>query len=107
MGVADFYIDSPPLDRILSRVSLAISMETFRPLSLSQKEPIPTVFRGIGSQNFQIYRPIYGGGSRAALIASGKFGPRDVASRFLLSIFEPAPAAAAACRGVIDLKYGL
>jgi len=62
----------------------------------------------IGSQNFQIYRSIYGGGSRAALIAStGKFGPRDVASRFLVSILKTAPATAAACRRVIDLKYGL
>jgi len=96
-------------------------METFLRVP-RQREPISMVFReerkrrrrrkeggeSIGSQNFQIYRSIYGGGSPTALIASpGKFGPRDVASRFLVSILKTAPATAAACWGVIDLKYGL
>lgn len=77
---------------------------------LSQKEPILAVFRGHRAPELSDLSSDLRSGSRAALIASEKFGPRDVASRFLVSILKPAPAAAAAaaaCRGVIDLKYGL
>lgn len=64
--------------------SLVLSIETYRWM-LSQKEPIPTVFREHRELELSDLSSDLRSGSRAALIASGKFGPRDVASRFLLS----------------------
>jgi len=64
--------------------SLAIPIETYRWM-LSQKEPIPTVFREHREPELSDLSSDLRSGSRAALIASEKFGPRDVASRFLLS----------------------
>lgn len=104
--VADSYIDSPPPSLLtVSRraASLAIPIETYRWM-LSQKEPIPTVFREHReSQNFQIYRPIYG-----AVLEQPSLPRKSSDHVMSLLVFSSrALALAAACRGVIDLKYGL
>lgn len=101
-GLPTFILIPPSWPCLVARVSRHPRWRPSDGRSL-RKSRSRRFFGGIGSQKFQIYRPIYGGGSRAALIASGKFGPRDVASRFLPSIFEPAPAAAT-CRGSHRLK---
>lgn len=79
------------LDRILScRVSRYPDGDLPTDASLRKSRSRWFFERGsTGSQNFQIYRPIYGAVLEQPSLPEEKFGPRDVASRFLFSILMP------------------